>query len=113
MRVFADADNYPVYFHCAIGRDRTSMVAMLLLGVCGVSKTDICMDYEMSFFSESGCSDKAQVAGMAQTFSVTLNYIARNGDSHATFQENCETYLLQIGLTQAEIDAIRSNLIEK
>lgn len=111
MRVFADSDNYPVYFHCAIGRDRTSMVAMLLLGVCGVSKTDIYMDYEMSFFSESGCSDKASVEQMTKNFSVTVNFIAQCGDSHGTFQENCEAYLLQIGLTQAEIDAIQSNLI--
>ncbi len=111
MRVFADSDNYPVYFHCAIGRDRTSMVAMLLLGVCGVSKTDIYMDYEMSFFSESGCSDKASVEQMVNNFSVTINYIAQCGESHGTFQENCEAYLLQIGLTQTEIDAIRNNLI--
>lgn len=39
--------------------------------------------------------------------------VAQCGDSHGTFQENCEAYLLQIGLTQAEIDAIRSNLIEQ
>lgn len=113
LRVFADEDNYPVYFHCAIGRDRTAMVSMLLLGVCGVSKKDICADYEMSFFSQSGCSDEAEVGSMVKNFNVTLNYIMQNGDNHGTLKDNCETYLLQIGLTQDEIDAIRQNLIEE
>lgn len=113
LRVFADADNYPVYVHCAIGRDRTSIVSMLLLGVCGVSKKDICADYEMSFFSQSGCSDGAKVDDMVKSFRVTLDYIMRNGDSQGTLKDNCETYLLQIGLTQDEIDSIRQNLIEE
>lgn len=113
LRVFADEDNYPVYFHCAIGRDRTSMVTMLLLGVCGVSKKDICADYELSFFSQSGCSDGATVADMVRNFNGTLDFIMQNGDSHGTLKDNCETYLLQIGLTQDEIDAIRQNLVEE
>lgn len=113
MRVFADPNNYPVYYHCSLGRDRTSMVTMLLLGLCGVSKKDIYMDYEMSFFSEIGCSDGAGVDVMVRSFTVTVDYIARSGDSHGTFQENCVAYLLKIGLTQNEIDAIRGNLLDE
>lgn len=114
MRVFADSENYPVYFHCAIGRDRTSMVAMLLLGVCGVPKGDIALDYEMSFFSESGCSDGATVATMTAHLESTMRYIGQIGlqyDGKDCFQRSCEAYLLRIGLTAEEIAAIRDNLI--
>ncbi|MBQ2769222.1 MAG: tyrosine-protein phosphatase [Clostridia bacterium] len=112
MRVFANADNYPVYIHCSIGRDRTSMVAMLLLGVCGVSVNDISLDYEMSFFSESGCLDGATVEQMTGSLATTMAYLFRNSSTTGTFKDACETYLLQIGLTQAEIDAIRQNMIK-
>ncbi|MBT9779018.1 protein-tyrosine-phosphatase [Clostridium sp. MCC353] len=38
----------PGLFHCAAGKDRTGIIAMLLLGAVGVSKEDIISDYEMS-----------------------------------------------------------------
>ena len=30
IRTFADETNYPIYFHCQIGRDRTGTLAMLI-----------------------------------------------------------------------------------
>ena len=44
-------NNKPVYFHCAIGRDRTGTLAFLLEGVLGMSKSDIYKDYELTNFS--------------------------------------------------------------
>ena len=41
----------PIYFHCAIGRDRTGTLAVLLEGVLGMSKSDIYKDYELTNFS--------------------------------------------------------------
>jgi protein-tyrosine phosphatase len=38
----------PALFHCAGGKDRTGILAMLLLGAVGVRKEDIIADYEMS-----------------------------------------------------------------
>ena len=38
----------PALFHCAAGKDRTGILAMLLLGAVGVSREDIIADYEMS-----------------------------------------------------------------
>ncbi len=112
MRVFADSSNYPVYFHCAIGRDRTAMVAMLLLGVSGVSLDDICLDYELSFFSESGCVDGATASGQNSQFIKTLDRIQRYAEEgDVTFADCCKRYLLTIGLTESEISAIKANII--
>lgn len=37
-----------VLFHCAAGKDRTGVLAMLILSIAGVEKEDICTDYQCS-----------------------------------------------------------------
>jgi protein-tyrosine phosphatase len=44
----ADDARLPAIFHCAAGKDRTGMVAALLLSVLGVAEQDILDDYELS-----------------------------------------------------------------
>jgi protein-tyrosine phosphatase len=44
----ADGDRLPAVFHCAAGKDRTGMVAALLLSVLGVDEGDILDDYELT-----------------------------------------------------------------
>jgi protein-tyrosine phosphatase len=44
----ADEVRLPAVFHCAAGKDRTGMVAALLLSVLGVSEADILDDYELT-----------------------------------------------------------------
>jgi len=39
-----------IYFHCAIGTDRTGTMAWFLEGLLGVSKEDRVQDYELSYF---------------------------------------------------------------
>ena len=41
--------NGGVLFHCAGGKDRTGVIAMLLLGAAGVSEADIISNYEVTF----------------------------------------------------------------
>jgi len=44
----ADADG-AVLFHCAAGKDRTGVIAALLLGLAGVSEADIIANYEVTY----------------------------------------------------------------
>lgn len=39
------ADGHPVLFHCAAGKDRTGVVAALVLGLLGVDRDEIITDY--------------------------------------------------------------------
>ncbi|MEX2293693.1 MAG: tyrosine-protein phosphatase [Acidimicrobiales bacterium] len=39
------AEGHPALFHCAAGKDRTGVVAALLLGLVGVGRDDIVADY--------------------------------------------------------------------
>lgn len=48
LRLFADAANFPVLVHCVIGKDRTGLVMMLLLLLCGVAEADVINDYVVS-----------------------------------------------------------------
>jgi protein-tyrosine phosphatase len=48
FQLLADADSYPLVFHCAGGRDRTGVAAALILTAAGVSREDILTDYLVS-----------------------------------------------------------------
>jgi protein-tyrosine phosphatase len=44
------ASGEPVVFHCMAGKDRTGLVAAVLLSILGVADEDIAADYEMTRF---------------------------------------------------------------
>lgn len=48
VRIIADTDRGPVVFHCAAGKDRTGILAALLLGLLGVDDRTIVEDYALS-----------------------------------------------------------------
>lgn len=48
VRLVADPANHPVVFHCAAGKDRTGIVAALVLGVLGVDDETIVDDYVLT-----------------------------------------------------------------
>ena len=48
VRLIADPSNHPVVFHCAAGKDRTGIVAALVLGVLGVDHATIVDDYVLT-----------------------------------------------------------------
>ncbi|MBR5632533.1 MAG: tyrosine-protein phosphatase, partial [Clostridia bacterium] len=49
-------DNYPIYLHCSLGRDRAGTLAYLISALVGVELIDLQRDYETSFFSVTGTS---------------------------------------------------------
>jgi protein-tyrosine phosphatase len=48
LEVIADPMNHPIVFHCAVGKDRTGMLAAVLLSLLGVAENDIIEDYALS-----------------------------------------------------------------
>lgn len=48
LEVIAEPENHPLVFHCAIGKDRTGMLAAVLLSLLGVAEKDIIEDYTLS-----------------------------------------------------------------
>jgi len=48
LRVVVDPDRHPVLFHCTAGKDRTGVVAAILLRLLGASDDDVAADYLLS-----------------------------------------------------------------
>ncbi|MEU6722722.1 tyrosine-protein phosphatase [Nonomuraea wenchangensis] len=48
LETIADAGNAPVVIHCAAGKDRTGVLAALVLSLAGVSEDDIVADYALT-----------------------------------------------------------------
>ena len=113
FRQFCDRANYPIYFHCAGGADRTGSLAFILNGVLGVSEHDLDVDWESTFYP-----------GLPQTIGMQFKKDAwrheahfRNGfnaygDADTPIRRLIELYLLDCGVTQEEIDRFRSIMLE-
>ncbi len=48
LEVIAEAENHPLVFNCAVGKDRTGILAAMLLSLVGVPDEDIIEDYSLS-----------------------------------------------------------------
>jgi protein-tyrosine phosphatase len=48
LEIIADPANHPLVFHCAVGKDRTGILAAVLLSVLGIADDDIIEDYILS-----------------------------------------------------------------
>lgn len=111
-------DNKPVYFHCSLGRDRTGTLAIVLLGVLGVPEADISKEYELTYFAPKGYSialsedhkvfKNTRTAWVYQPVAKFFWDKAGNG----TFAQGVEKYLLEIGVSQKDIDDFRSLMLE-
>ena len=110
VRIFADPDNYPVIFHCAIGRDRTGTLAVLLQALCGASKEYIIHDYYTSMWSVTGAYQKTVNQLNLNILNDVFTELERLGNGSITI--GAENFLKKrdnsdTGLTDAEIQAIR------
>ena len=113
ITVFAYEENYPIGYHCAIGRDRTGTVSILLLGLLGVDEDIILKEFMVSKLSVSGGGDGVSAPTLYNNYASLINNLkSRHGGSGVTFQKTVENYLLSIGVTEQEIANIRDILLE-
>lgn len=102
LRVFADEANYPVYFHCYGGADRTGTLAFLLEGLCGVDEADLAVDYELTTY---GLGRRARYDKPYFYASLVKEIKKRPG---ATLKDKIESFVKnELGLTDAEVSSIR------
>ena len=106
FRVFCDPENYPVYFHCIAGADRTGSLAVVLEAVLGVPEKEIELDYERTFYPYQRKGD------FWKTYQALKKGIMKYGEKGDTLQKRVELYLKDCGITQAEIEKFRSIMLE-
>lgn len=126
VRAFVDAPAGGVVIHCGLGRDRTGLVTMLLLAVAGVGAPLIADDYEMSAGRLPPLDVEALLAGPSNVNPRTGSQLEedlaterRRRDATTDRQAilellatvDVEGYLLDAGLTAADIAAARARLV--
>ncbi len=121
--MFAEAQNYPLLFHCTAGKDRTGVTAALLLKLLGVDDDTILADYSFSHryhavFAQMGeDSIKAlKRVGMTQAhlapmfgadplvMRAMLDYLTKRYGT-------VEAYLAHIGISAHQRTQIREHLL--
>lgn len=113
IRTFADEDNYPIYVHCALGRDRTGTVCFLINALCGATEEALYLDYEMSLLSSSTDTNTYAATMVNGNFTALYNNILTYAPEGGTIKEGAENYLMnRLGITEAEIASIREILLE-
>lgn len=123
FRVLADEENYPIFFHCNAGADRTGTVAFLINGVLGVSYEDLTRDFELT----SGRYRSAIVEGAFTEDGVMQddegNYIAWDkmyqtmmqdyGTADGTLASAIENYLVTVcKVKEEEIESMKKIMLE-
>jgi protein-tyrosine phosphatase len=110
LEVIADADSAPLAFHCKSGKDRTGIIAALILTLMGVPETQIVADYALTeqfrprFLADWEAQNRAGTAlplrthafraparamelfllELARDYGCALDYIAETGADVAT-----------------------------
>ncbi len=111
MRFIIDHRDGCVLFHCTAGKDRTGVIAMILLGICGVSREDIMANYEVSFSYLDQHVEVHYGEGLEDLNNSKREWIAAAYDHIMEEYGSFKNYLLECGLTKKEIRRIRKKLL--
>lgn len=114
--VIGDAAEGCVLFHCQAGKDRTGLIAMLLLGIAGVEKKDIVTNYEVTYTNlESMLRKYAGQSERTYPQEVMYSSPAYISQAYEHIQSNygsCERYLQAKGVSEETINRVKLRLIE-
>ena len=103
--ILSEPDNYPIYFHCWGGADRTGTIAFLLNAVLNVPLCDLINDYEATSLSIWGI--RSRNTPLFDEFLKALDLY--EGD---TVNEKATSFMLSSGVTQEQIERIKEILLE-
>lgn len=117
----ADAEGHAVLFHCAAGKDRTGVVAALLLALAGVPHAAIAEDYAMTGACIAPIMDELREGRpetvTAEQYEIVLG--SEPADMLAMLRHlddqygGAAAYLRGIGLSEARIEALRERLVQQ
>lgn len=109
IKTMIDAEGAAL-FHCAAGKDRTGILAMLLLAGVGVATEDIIADYEIShnyisdFTSDRSGSHRSNmellVGELEESYGTVNNFLAECSISEADLEALHKKFV--VGLRRAE-----------
>lgn len=107
FRLFCDRANYPIYFHCSGGADRTGSLAWVLNAVLGVSRHETETDWEVTFYPDMPDARPDDWRGERHFDEGFGKY----GDADTPWEQRVVLYLKKHGITDGEIAAFRSIML--
>lgn len=120
VRHVLDPGAHPVLFHCAAGKDRTGVVAALVLSALGVEDEDIVEDYLLSAVAVEAILSRLGSSSLyrAELDGATVESQRPQRDAMEAFlaalhdRGGAVEWLVEHGLEQLEVDAARAALLE-
>jgi len=113
MKVFAETAS-GVLFHCAAGKDRTGVVAVLLLLLARVPREDIIADYQVSgtYIEKRIAQSKLSNPALPPHTGLSRpEYIKNFLPLFFELYPTVEDYMRELGLSSEQISSIRDKLI--
>lgn len=122
LRALARPDRLPAAFHCAAGKDRTGVLAAVILSLVGVDDDTIAADYGLSRLSMERLVEwvratyPERIDTMADQPAAFLD--APDAAMHLFLEElraahgSVEAYVASIGVDHDTVEALRANLLE-
>jgi protein-tyrosine phosphatase len=120
MAAVADAPEGGVLIHCAAGKDRTGLIAALLLGLVGVPAATIADDYALTAellrsreleWLEHGPGERAEREAMVARFAPTAEVMLEVLAGLAERWGGVEPYLLAAGVPRGDLERLRDRLL--
>lgn len=103
ISIFADEKNYPIYFNCFGGQDRTGTLAFMLGAILKVDDKTLIRDYEMTMLSDPGQKGDRNRKHKAKGLIRQLKKEAGKGPLY----ESAISLLMKNGVTSDMIEKIR------
>ena len=104
FEILADENNYPIDFHCSIGKDRTGCMAYLIEGLLGFDQETMYRDYMFTNFADAGM---CKMTDITSRYGKTIDEYT-NGDN---LQQKVFNYLKdEIGVPEECLNNIINNL---
>ena len=120
--ILANKDNLPVVLHCTAGKDRTGVSTAFLLSILGVSREVIEADYLLTNLDTERQADFIEsTVGYPEGYDreTMISVAGVPKDAMKVFLDGLESkwgsaieYLEKIGVTQEQMDAVRTNFLE-
>ena len=115
--IFMAENPGPYLVHCTEGKDRTGFVCMLLEALCGASYKEIVDDYMITYDNYYKITAESEAKRYNVIVSEVLDPMVRTIVSDedltkADLAAGAEQYLLEGGMTEAQIAALKENLMK-
>ena len=103
-----------VYCHCWGGADRTGTLIFILEATLGISMLEACMDYEFTSFDNGAHERYRDRAVQNYDFPKFIKAVfeCQEYAEGKPLKDICEEWMLDRGVEQEDIDALRENLLE-